>query len=354
MNQQHYRAIGLMSGTSLDGLDLLAATFSRIDGKWHFEIESYDFVPYDDELHHTLKNAYQRSADELKNLDLRYGNWLGKQVNAFLAKLNPWVADLIGSHGHTIHHQPNAGIAVQIGNGPQMFNETGIPVVCDFRLQDVLLHGQGAPLVPIGDRLLFSEYQACLNLGGFANISFEQHNKRLAFDICPVNTVLNELCSELNVPFDDGGNIARSGKFIAPLYKRLNALPYYHQNPPKSMGREWVAHHIWPIINRTNKTADLLHTFTEHAALQIAKALTTINAVNTLVTGGGAYNSYLIERITKNTSAKIQLPGRELIEYKEALVFAFLAVLRVRNEVNCLSSVTGASRNHSSGRVYSA
>lgn len=352
MNQQQYRAIGLMSGTSLDGLDVTLVQFTKSNGNWLFEVEQTHFIAYDKKMRQQLKLAHELSNNNLKTLDASYGEWLGKQVNQFISEKNITKVDLIGSHGHTVYHQPKKRKTVQIGNGPQLYNITGIPVICDFRLQDVLLGGQGAPLVPIGDQLLFGNYDACLNLGGFANISFEVADGRLAFDICPVNIVLNALCTKLNLPYDDGGNIARSGQLIEPLFKELNNLPYYLQQPPKSLGREWVETHIWPLIEVGSNTEDLVHTFTEHAALQISKTLSHIKSANTLVTGGGAFNTYLIERIADYSGYNIDLPSPKLINYKEALVFAFLGVLRWRGEHNCLASVTGALANHSSGRIY--
>jgi anhydro-N-acetylmuramic acid kinase len=228
---------------------------------------------------------------------------------------------------------------------------TGIPVICDFRLQDVLLGGQGAPLVPIGDEYLFSNYGACLNLGGFANISMSVNDERLAWDICPVNIVLNYLCQRLNIAFDKGGEMARMGALLPRLLERLNTLPFYQFNPPKSLGREWVEQHIFPLLTGY-KTEDLLHTYTVHAAFQIGRSLEYVDQKTALITGGGAFNAFLVEQICMNTKAEIVVSKPEIINYKEALIFAFLGVLRLRNQPNCLASVTGAISNHSSGRIY--
>jgi anhydro-N-acetylmuramic acid kinase len=352
MNQQEYRVIGLMSGTSLDGLDIAVVQFAKAAQNWQYKIEATHFIAYDDEMRMKLSQAHESSKKEFSELDAFYGEWLGKQVNRFITEKNIAKVDLISSHGHTVHHQPEKRISEQIGNGPELFKVSGIPVVCDFRLQDVLLGGQGAPLVPIGDLLLFGIYDVCLNLGGFANISFEKDNERLAFDICPVNIVLNALCSDLNLPFDDGGEIARSGQLIEPLFNQLNNLTFYTHRPPKSLGREWVEQNIWPLTSVNMSKKDLLHTFTEHVAEQISRTLSDINCSTVLATGGGAFNTYLIERIKHKSGIDIIIPTSELINYKEALVFALLGVLRWRGETNCLASVTGAPTNHSSGRIF--
>ncbi|NQV03341.1 MAG: anhydro-N-acetylmuramic acid kinase, partial [Bacteroidia bacterium] len=266
--------------------------------------------------------------------------------------------------------------STQIGKGAAIAAETGLPVVCDFRSTDVALGGQGAPLVPIGDQLLFTDYHYCLNLGGFANISFVQEGKRIAYDICPANMVLNTLANQAGQAFDDNGNMARSGKILPGLLESLNHLSYYHQPAPKSLGKEWVESTINPLLDpliqhpatlslrgaeaarepkqerRGNKIQDLLHTFCEHIAIQAGNN-TGINRVDKLlITGGGAMNSYLVERIRHYAAPQIILPDLQTIHFKEALIFAFLGLLRWRNEINILSSVTGAKRDSVGGAIY--
>ncbi|NNK87204.1 MAG: anhydro-N-acetylmuramic acid kinase, partial [Flavobacteriaceae bacterium] len=261
--------------------------------------------------------------------------------------------DAICSHGHTIFHQPEQGITLQIGNLPKIAELFNCRVVCDFRTQDVKLGGQGAPLVPIGDRLLFGDHDICLNLGGFSNVSFERDNKRIAFDICPVNSILNKLARQMNLAYDDRGRIARMGSVHKDMLNDLNGLEFYSIPPPKSLGMEWVEQHLVPIIQKYDcSIEDKLRTFVEHIATQIAAQLNPLNKRDILVTGGGAYNQFLLERIKACNSADIVLPSNDLIDFKEALIFGFLGVLRLRNESNCLSSVTGAQKDHSSGLIY--
>ncbi len=341
-----------MSGTSLDGVDLAHIQF-KYQNHWSFEIHENETIPYDHFWLNELKNAIDYSDEKLNNLNLSYTKLLAEIINSFIHKNKIKNLDAICSHGHTIKHQPKEGFTLQIGNLPELANYLNQNVVCDFRVQDVELGGHGAPLVPIGDTLLFSEFDYCLNLGGFSNISFEHQGKRIAFDISPVNTVLNYFANQLNLPFDDKGTIASSGNIIVNLFDELNAIPFYNSQFPKSLGMEFVNAIILPILSKyPEDLKDKMRTFTEHIALQIGKQLTKKNA-SLLISGGGAYNSFLVERIqfyAPNT--KITIPNSKILEYKEALIFGLLGVLRLRNEINVLASVTGASNNHSSGKIF--
>ena len=351
MNQQELRVIGLMSGTSLDGLDLAHVLLQVNHKHYTYQLLHTETIPYDAIWKARLANAPALPLNQLRVLDAEFGTWLGEQVLAFLLENDIHKVDLIASHGHTVFHQPEKRITLQIGNGPELCHVTNLPVVCDFRLQDVLLGGQGAPLVPIGDALLFSDYDACLNLGGFANISYQSGKDRIAFDICPVNIVLNELAKKLGKDFDENGTLARKGTLDNNVLAALNALPFYHQNPPKSLGREWVEQSLWPLLHGM-KAEDGLRTVVEHAAEQIALATKHLSGKKMLVTGGGAFNALLMERISALNKMQIHIPEAKLITQKEALVFALLGALRWKGEANCLASVTGAPVNHSSGRIY--
>jgi anhydro-N-acetylmuramic acid kinase len=217
----------------------------------------------------------------------------------------------------------------------------------------VILGGQGAPLVPIGDKLLFSEYDYCINLGGFANLSTENNSTRIAYDICPTNIVLNHYVNVLGHDFDDKGKISKSGTIDEQLLSELNALEFYKLDYPKSLGLEWVNQVVFPLIDNFNlKTEDILKTFTEHIAVQISKEINKKESALVIITGGGAYNDYLISRIKSKTKNKIVIPSKEIIEFKEALIFGLLGVLKIRNEINCLASVTGAKHDHSSGKIF--
>jgi len=343
------RAIGLMSGTSLDGLDLVYVKFT-CDHQYDFEILAADTIHYSSHWQAQLKNAIHFSEETLEKLDMEYGTFLGDQVNHFIEKYHIKELDFIASHGHTVFHQPEKGITKQIGNGRQITQVTKHKVVCDFRTQDVVLGGQGAPLVPIGDQLLFAEYDACINLGGFANISYEQNEQRIAFDICPVNVVLNHYSKKLGFDYDEGGNLAREGQILHDVLQELNQIDFYQQSPPKSLGIEWVYEATFPLLIQIESPNDVLRTFVEHVAIQIATSIQTFETA--LFTGGGVFNRFLLERIQQLSSTKIHVPNSEIIEYKEALIFAFLGWRKLENQVNCLSSVTGAKYDHSSGEIF--
>ena len=345
-----FYAIGLMSGTSLDGLDICYSKFIKDNSNWTFDILKCETIAYSSAWEDDLKNAIHFSSEKLLQLNSDYGFFLGEKTQEFISKNNIKNLDLISSHGHTVFHQPKNKFTLQIGDGRAIKIKTNKTVVYDFRSQDVLLGGNGAPLVPIGDELLFSEYDACLNLGGFSNISLKRDGKRIAFDICPVNIILNDFALKLGKKYDENGNLARSGIIDYELLNELNQLNFYQEKAPKSLGIEWINAQVLPLI-KNEKSEDLLATFTENSAVQIAKILEEFDIKNVLITGGGAYNSYLIEKIKAKTKTEIQIPAREIIEYKEALIFAFMGVLRSLNLNNVLSSTTGSLKDHSSGLV---
>ncbi|MDA3911145.1 MAG: anhydro-N-acetylmuramic acid kinase [Bacteroidales bacterium] len=348
--KRKYYAIGLMSGTSLDGLDIVACSFIKQDDGYSFQIEAADFIAYSSHWQDRLNTAHKLKPDAINTLDIAFGKYCGKVVRGFLIdrQISPSQIDLIASHGHTVFHDPEQGITRQIGAGKEIADETGIPVVYDFRVEDVEMGGQGAPLVPIGDHLLFSEYNQCLNLGGFSNISYQKGGKRIAYDISPVNFVLNYLADLIDYQYDRDGEIARSGKLLPELYEALEALDYYRQKPPKSLGREWVEKSIFPLLQENDYAVpDLLHTFMIHITKQIASPLSG----KVLVTGGGAKNKYLIELLNQKSNAELIIPDEQIVDYKEALVFALLGVLRFENRINVLASVTGASNDHSAGTI---
>ena len=339
-----YRVLGVMSGTSLDGIDLAICTFTKKEN-WEFKIEKQATIKYSDYWKNRLENLHTKNKKIITTTDVEYGAFLGKKIIPFLDNEK---VDFIASHGHTIFHQPENKYTLQIGDGKTIAKTTGITTINDFRILDVSLGGQGAPLVPIGDLHLFPNYKYCINLGGFANISIKKESEITAFDICPVNIVLNQVCKELNIDYDNNGDIAKKGKLVPKLIQQLNQLSFYEKIPPKSLGREWVEKQIIPLIIN-QKTEDTLHTFCEHIAIQIGKQLKGNTA---LFTGGGVFNQYLMTRIQHYSTSEITIPNQEIIEYKEALIFAFLGVLRTRNEVNCLQSVTGADRDNCGGHIH--
>ncbi len=352
MKKDNYHIIGVMSGTSLDGIDLAELGFNYSEKKWNFEIFVAETIPYSSFWKDELREAIKYSEEKLERLDFKYTEKLSEEISKFIKKHNIQEIDAVCSHGHTILHQPDKGYTYQIGNLPRISKTLRQKVVCDFRVQDVELGGQGAPLVPIGDRLLFPDFDYCLNLGGFANCSFEKKGERIAFDICPVNIVLNEYAERLGKDFDEGGKLAASGKVDEGLLQKLNTLSFYSEKPPKSLGLEWVKSTVFPLLEAAAiSSEDILRTFTEHIALQLASQFSKNASV--LITGGGAYNSFLIERLKDLASIEVIIPSPEIVEYKEALIFGLLGVLKLRKEVNCLASVTGASKDHSSGKIFS-
>lgn len=343
-----YRILGIMSGTSLDGIDMALCHFQQKEDKWSYTIEQAQCFEYPNDWKERIIHLPEASALELAQCDIDYGYYLGVLAKSFLQSA-PHPPDYIASHGHTIFHQPTQNLTLQIGNGQALAIRAGLPVISNFREKDVLLGGQGAPLVPIGDQLLFSDYTYCLNIGGIANISF-QEEKRIAYDICPANMVLNSLANRMGLPYDAGGALARKGQLNQPLLDQLSHLSYYHLPYPKSLGREWVENTVFPLLPAL-ATEDLLHTFCEHIALQIGSCAPKKEA-SMLVTGGGAFNSYLMERITAHTPASVVIPDATLVAYKEALIFAFLGLRFLCKEPNCLSSVTGAPKDSIGGLLY--
>ncbi len=338
-----------MSGTSLDGVDIAYITLVRKE-EWSFTIHKAITIPYPAKMLNLLNKAMHLEKAQLQHLDQEYTGYLGEILDKFISdhKITNLLA--ICSHGHTVHHQPENGYTYQIGNLPELAKFTNKRIVCDFRIQDVAMGGQGAPLVPIGDQILFADYDCCMNLGGFANLSFEKRGERLAYDICPVNVVLNYYALKLGKQYDEGGAFAKAGTPQAAVLKKLNDPPFYEQAYPKSLGMEWVNKNVFPLLESIKDPKDALATFAEHAAIQIAQNLSEKSRV--LVTGGGAYNRHLLDRIKHHQKVELVIPDPILIEYKEALVFALLGVLRLRNANNCLASVTGAEKDHSSGAIY--
>lgn len=340
--------IGLMSGTSLDGVDL---ALCNMDEKRH-TILAAETVPYPAEWRQRLSTLEHSTALEYTKADVELGHYFGKIINEFTKQRNIPI-DAIASHGHTIFHQPGIGLTTQIGDGNAIAAETGLPVVSDFRTLDVALGGQGAPLVPIGDELLFSQYDACLNLGGIANISYRKGGKRVAFDICPCNMALNRLAARLGLDYDPDGKNARKGTLNQELNKRLNQLEYYNITQPKSLGKEWFVEAFWPLLDASPlPVEDLLATATHHIAGQIAGVAHNQGVKTMLVTGGGAFNRYLIECIHMyEPSVEVIIPDNLIINYKEALIFALLGYLRLTGQTNTWASVTGARCNSIGGTL---
>ena len=346
-----FKVIGLMSGSSLDGVDIAYVNFSHDNKRWFFQIVEAGNIPYTEEWKNKLSEAFNKSEAELKELDIEYGKFLGTVTKKFIKKYE-FDPKLIASHGHTIFHAPEKSYTLQIGNGQEIANATGITTINDFRTEDVTKGGQGAPLVPIGDKYLFAEFPICLNIGGIANVSYDIDGQRIAYDICMANQMLNYLASKLGYDYDNNGNFARQGNVNQELLNIFNDNSYYDKEAPKSLGREFFEKYQHEIIDSSAlPVKDLLATATEHIACQIVKATDSLEKSKMLITGGSAKNNFLIERIRKMSKHEIVIPDTMIIDYKEALIFAFLGTLKLEGKINVLSSVTGASSDSSSGNI---
>lgn len=351
-----YNIIGLMSGTSLDGLDIaLVKLFYNDDNTWTYELVQAETFSYPQEIIEKLNISTQLTALQLFKLDKELAKKMGEYVNVFIQKnkFDKVKIDYIASHGHTVYHQPENGFTVQIGCGTTIAALTGIKVINDFRSKDVIHGGQGAPLVPIGDFELFStEAESYLNIGGITNISFKKDGKITAFDCCPGNLPLNKLAQNKGLTFDRDGILAKSGEINFFLLDLLNNLPYYAQNGPKSLGTEWLESDFYPLIKFDRDIENNLRTVIEHEAIQISTILNSNELKSVFITGGGALNSFLIERIGHYFKGEIILPARPIIEFKEAIVFAFLGALYAEKLPNCLQEVTGADQNVCGGVLH--
>ena len=341
--------VGLMSGTSLDGLDMVLAAFRENGGRWEWHIKEAVTRSYPQEWVRRLQEAPSLSGEALVRLHKLYGRYLGEEVRTFLEAVSP-TPSLISSHGHTVFHRPERGLTFQLGDGNEIAAVTGLPVVWDLRSGDMALGGQGAPLVPAGDRYLFPEYDYCLNLGGFSNISYEKDGRRIAFDISPVNVAMQHITRPLGMAYDRDGALGRKGKVYGPLLEALDALDHYHKPPPKSLGREWLEEVFLPLLdNAPFPPEDKLRTLYEHISRQICHVTKGEVSSRMLVTGGGAHNRFLIERLRNNCAGEVIIPDGRIADYKEALIFAFLGLLRLQGRPNTLASVTGAERDACSG-----
>lgn len=350
-----------MSGSSLDGLDIVFTDLQEISGKWAFEINAAGCLEYDDAWDKKLRSAINLSAERYQLLHAEYGKYLGEKVNEFIEmnQLHHQV-NLIASHGHTTFHCPEKRMTHQLGDGAAIAAITGLPVVSDLRSLDVAFGGQGAPIVPMGEKLLFPEHRFFLNIGGIANISIRNGDQFIAYDVCPANRVLNMLIAEMNKAFDDGGQIASSGSVNQELLNELNNLDYYSLPHPKSLANSFGTDVIYPLIKKFGlTTADSLCTYTEHIATQINNSLipfsSEINSKNLMITGGGAFNTFLVDRIRNlllPSNFQINVPADEVVNYKEALIMALLGTLRWREQYTVLASVTGASRNSIGGALW--
>jgi anhydro-N-acetylmuramic acid kinase len=357
-----YRAIGIMSGSSLDGLDIAFVEFDESRSNWSYEVKAADCYPFEKGLKEQLKNAINLSAKEYLLLHTSFGRYIGEQVKKFIDENNlHHRVQLISSHGHTTFHMPQQFMTAQLGEGSAIAAATGINVVSDLRNMDISLGGQGAPIVPMGEKLLWSEYNYWLNLGGIANISMKKNDETIAFDICAANRVMNMIAEKEGKEYDENGNIAASGLLHTELLTKLNEVDYYKQAYPKSLANDFGTDVIFPLVEKFNlSNADALRTYVEHIAQQISYSILSVQKeysqpTKLLATGGGAMNTFLTDRIRDNLRSlniELVIPDANTISYKEAIVMALLGVLRWREENTIMNSVTGALRSSIGGAVW--
>jgi anhydro-N-acetylmuramic acid kinase len=348
-------ALGLMSGTSLDGLDLCLTRFWPQEEQWNYEIVEAETLQYSSEWENRLRNASTLEAVELHLLDREYGSLVGKLCRDFLDK-HHLEADLIASHGHTIFHQPQKRMSVQIGHGAFIAAASGVDVVNDFRSTDTAYGGQGAPLVPLAEQWLFHNFYCFLNIGGIANLSIHQaKGKIVGFDVCGANQVLNWISQKyFQEKYDEGGNKAAEGKIIPDLLQKLNKIDFYKKAPPRSLGREDVEKDILPLLKHYANGYDLLHTYNNHMAQQINIAFKAQGSIGSvLLSGGGVHNQFLLS-LLKAQGLHFSIPDPTIIDFKEALCFCLLGLFRLKKIPNSLSSVTGASKDSIGGSHYLA
>ena len=357
-----HKVIGIMSGSSLDGLDIVFCELTETQNKWTYKIIAADCYEYETEWLNKLKTAETLSAQDFLILDAEYGKYIGEKINYFISQKNINDVQLIASHGHTVFHVPPKNMTAQLGNGAAIAVTTKIDVVNNLRSNDVALGGQGAPIVPVGEMLLWSEFYYLLNIGGIANLSIKNKNNYTAFDVCPANRVLNMLVNELNKKFDEGGNIASGGNINAALLNELNKLNYYQLPAPKSLANAFGTETVFPLVKSFSlSTQNALRTYVEHIAFQIHQSILKnpkpqIDNLKLFITGGGAHNNFLVERIKfylQNEKIEVIIPEKNVIDYKEALVMALLGALRIREQNTVLASVTGAARNSVGGSWWS-
>lgn len=350
--KSEFIAIGLMSGTSLDGVDMACCRFFKANNRWHFEIDHAKTVVYNEQWLAKLEHARTLQVRDFIRLHNTYGVYLGNLVNEFVHENNIVQVDFVASHGHTILHEPEKSIGFQLGHGAYIHASCRLPVISDFRTLDIALGGQGAPLVPVGDRDLFPEYNACINLGGFSNISFYKHERLVAFDICPVNILLNRLAQEFGMKYDENGRLGTKGTLNKVLLQELNSLGFYEMLHPKSLGVEWVEKEMLPLINKYPNRINVIRTCYQHIVEQITQVLKDHRLKKVLFTGGGACNNFLMAELKRNAGIDINIGSEKLINYKEALVFAYLGLLKITGATNVERTVTGAYKSSVSGVVY--
>ncbi len=361
-----YHVVGLMSGSSLDGIDLSYCSYSTSGDAFDWELLNHATYPIPDTWKSRLLHLPEQSAKTFVKTHTYFGHFLSEVINDFIErqKITP---DFIASHGHTIFHEPNKRFTTQIGCGAAIATQTGLPVINDFRIQDISINGEGTPLAPAADLFLFEGYDFYLNLGGIANLTAKTVDQLVAFDVCPANQLLNFLANQINLAYDKDGILAKSGQLLPALMERLRDFEYYRMSYPKSLDNSWIKKEVLSIFQQFEEPVqDKLHTTCKFIAEEITNSLSTViqslkmgknNHYKLLATGGGTFNEFLLECIVEsntkgNLPIEVVLPEKEIIDFKEAILMGLLGVLRVQNRPNCFASVTGAKYDTIGGIVH--
>ncbi|MEM6321119.1 MAG: anhydro-N-acetylmuramic acid kinase [Bacteroidota bacterium] len=369
MTKNTYKAIGLMSGSSLDGLDIAYCSFEvekREDGDLvvhDWGIEKAETSEFTEAWEARLSQLPEQNALAFAKTHTYFGHYTGELVNSFLQR-HQVTPDFIAAHGHTIFHDPMGRMSIQIGDGSAIAATTGFPTISNFRNQDVAINGQGAPVAPIMDKYLLPGHDFYLNLGGIANVTAVLPNRKtIAFDICPVNQLLNFLANRLGAAYDAEGQMAAAGEMQPEMLKCINKADFYRTSYPKSLDNSWSKTEILSKLeDNPALIPDQLRTLVEHIAHQINFALRQVirkeklnkSKYSILITGGGAFNTFLIERLRFHCEDLIELvlPDADIIQFKEAALMAWMGVMRVENVPNVLKSVTGADRDSVNGAIH--
>ena len=350
MKIKKFNVIGIMSGTSCDGLDIAYCSYWMDNGKWQYELINKSFTPYDPVMSEKLLKSSKLSSYDLKKLDIELGELISTNILSLIKNhsIKPF---LISSHGHTVLHNPAEKITLQIGNPLIISNKTKIKVITNFRELDVLTGGQGAPLVPYGDKHLFSENDYCINIGGIVNISNLKSKIITAYDVCPANIILNKYSRAMGLEYDKNGSIASKAKKINSLFNKLNNLGYYNIDGPKSLDIDLIEKEFFPLL-KGYAHEDILCTTIHHIAYQINKSLGSKNN-NVLLTGGGVFNTFLLKKIKSynKLNNNFIVPNSDIVSFKEAIIFGYLGLLRYLNYENISKTVTGSKNSSSSGTI---
>lgn len=343
-----------MAGSSADGVTAaLIRYWTKGTSDWDYELLVGEAWPYPPSLQEKLQRPLSaQTPEDLLHLSITYTDWTATQIRRFIA---PYTCDLIAWHPHNVFHEPRAGLTWSLGDSERLRALTGLPVVTHFRARDLATGGTGAPLIPNADQLLFATYEALINLGGIANLTHLPSGT--AYDITPCNQLLDALARQVNpsLPYDDSGQIAAQGKRLPDLAEKIESHPFFTLPPPKALDNRTVQRDfVLPFLSYPASPIDKLHTAVQIIVGQLARALIAVSAKTYTVTGGGAFNTFLVqlltERVAPHTITFCPAP-QPLILYREAIGFGLLGLLRWLGLPNTHKRWTGSSRSHSSGTL---